>query len=133
MPCLPERTSLAKNGGFQLPSSSYQTAACASKVRVWPNVLLFLFWPSVSVKLKTCASLSRKLLESSLDMKNYSRRFHLLLHLEEIQMEVDIRNYDMHNQTMAKDQGNKKLLTLKVKTCELGTSFAFFVSRSIQF
>lgn len=56
----------------------------------------------------------KKLLESSLDMKNYSHRFHLLLHLEEIQMEVDISNYDMHNQTMTKDQGNKKLLTLKV-------------------
>ncbi|XP_015251753.1 PREDICTED: putative helicase mov-10-B.1 [Cyprinodon variegatus] len=56
----------------------------------------------------------KKLLQSSLDMKNYSRRFHLLLHLEEIQMEVDIGNYDLHNQTMTKDQGNGKLLTLKV-------------------
>ncbi|KAM4583240.1 putative helicase mov-10-B.1 isoform 3-T3 [Fundulus diaphanus] len=56
----------------------------------------------------------KKLLESSLDMKNYSRRFHLLLHLEEIQMEVDIRKYDLQNQTMVQDQGNRKLLTLKV-------------------
>ncbi|KAM4741444.1 putative helicase mov-10-B.1 isoform 3-T5 [Anableps anableps] len=57
---------------------------------------------------------NRKLLESSLDMKNYSRRFHLLLHLEEIQMEEDIKNYDLHNQTMTIDQNNRKLLILKV-------------------
>uniref|UniRef100_UPI0037E7FEF8 putative helicase mov-10-B.1 n=1 Tax=Semicossyphus pulcher TaxID=241346 RepID=UPI0037E7FEF8 len=54
------------------------------------------------------------LLKSSLKMKIYSPRFRLLLHLEEIQMEVDIRRYDLHNQTMTKDQSNKKLLTLRV-------------------
>uniref|UniRef100_A0A4W6EJ02 RNA helicase n=1 Tax=Lates calcarifer TaxID=8187 RepID=A0A4W6EJ02_LATCA len=47
-------------------------------------------------------------------MKNYSHRFHLLLHLEEIQMEVDIRKYDLHNQTMTQDQSNRKLLKLRV-------------------
>ncbi|XP_043977046.1 putative helicase mov-10-B.1 isoform X1 [Gambusia affinis] len=56
----------------------------------------------------------KKVLESALDMKNYSLRFHLLLHLEEIQMEEDIQNYNLYNQTMTKDQGNKKLLVLKV-------------------
>uniref|UniRef100_A0A3P9P4N1 RNA helicase n=1 Tax=Poecilia reticulata TaxID=8081 RepID=A0A3P9P4N1_POERE len=56
----------------------------------------------------------KKLLESALDMKNYSLRFHLLLHLEEIQMEVDIKNYNLYNQTMTKDPGNRKLLVLKV-------------------
>uniref|UniRef100_A0A672JMP8 RNA helicase n=1 Tax=Salarias fasciatus TaxID=181472 RepID=A0A672JMP8_SALFA len=45
---------------------------------------------------------------------NYSHRFHLLLHLEEIQMEVDIRKYDLHNQTMNQDPSNRKLLTLSV-------------------
>lgn len=54
------------------------------------------------------------LLNSALKMKTYSHRFHLLLHLEEIQMEVDIRKYDLHNQTMTPDQLNKKLLTLRV-------------------
>lgn len=29
-------------------------------------------------------------------------------------MEVDIRKYDLYNQTMTLDQNNKKLLTLKV-------------------
>nr|CBN80761.1 Putative helicase mov-10-A [Dicentrarchus labrax] len=54
------------------------------------------------------------LLNSALKMKTYSQQFHLLLHLEEIQMEVDIRKYDLHDQTMTQDQRNKKLLTLRV-------------------
>uniref|UniRef100_A0A8B9H6G8 RNA helicase n=1 Tax=Astyanax mexicanus TaxID=7994 RepID=A0A8B9H6G8_ASTMX len=44
----------------------------------------------------------------------YAERFHLLLHLEEIQMEVDIKKYDLYNQTMTQDITNKKLLVLKV-------------------
>ncbi|XP_034724950.1 putative helicase mov-10-B.1 [Etheostoma cragini] len=54
------------------------------------------------------------LLNSPSEMKTYSQRFHLLLHLEEIQMEVDIRKYDLHNQTMTQDKSSKKLLTLRV-------------------
>ncbi|XP_032370048.1 putative helicase mov-10-B.1 [Etheostoma spectabile] len=54
------------------------------------------------------------LLNSPSKMKTYSHRFHLLLHLEEIQMEVDIRKYDLHNQTMTQDKSSKKLLTLRV-------------------
>uniref|UniRef100_A0A7N8YPM0 RNA helicase n=1 Tax=Mastacembelus armatus TaxID=205130 RepID=A0A7N8YPM0_9TELE len=57
---------------------------------------------------------SEGLLNCALKMKNYSHRFHLLLHLEEIQMEVDIRKYDLHKQTMTQDQSNRKLLTLGV-------------------
>uniref|UniRef100_A0A8C4I5L8 RNA helicase n=1 Tax=Dicentrarchus labrax TaxID=13489 RepID=A0A8C4I5L8_DICLA len=57
---------------------------------------------------------SSGLLNSALKMKTYSQQFHLLLHLEEIQMEVDIRKYDLHDQTMTQDQRNKKLLTLRV-------------------
>uniref|UniRef100_A0A8C1G4C2 RNA helicase n=1 Tax=Cyprinus carpio TaxID=7962 RepID=A0A8C1G4C2_CYPCA len=41
-------------------------------------------------------------------------RFHLLLHLEEIQMEVDIKKYDLYGKTMTLDKSNKKLLILKV-------------------
>uniref|UniRef100_A0AAQ5Z016 RNA helicase n=1 Tax=Amphiprion ocellaris TaxID=80972 RepID=A0AAQ5Z016_AMPOC len=59
-------------------------------------------------------SVSRSLLNCPLKMNNYSHRFHLLLHLEEIQMEVDIRKYDLHNQPMTLDQSNRKLLTLRV-------------------
>ncbi|KAM8916086.1 putative helicase mov-10-B.1 isoform 3-T3 [Spinachia spinachia] len=54
------------------------------------------------------------LLRSPLKMKTYAQRFNLLLHLEEIQMEVDIRKYDLHDQTMSQDPSNKKLLALRV-------------------
>ncbi|XP_030634044.1 putative helicase mov-10-B.1 [Chanos chanos] len=56
----------------------------------------------------------RELLDSTLSVKNYSKRFHLLLHLEEIQMEVDITKYDLSSQTMTPDPRNKKLLILQV-------------------
>ncbi|XP_064161244.1 putative helicase mov-10-B.1 isoform X1 [Anguilla rostrata] len=56
----------------------------------------------------------KSLLESPLSRKNYTKRFQLLLHLEELQMEVDIRKYDMHNRTMIQDQRDKKLLILQV-------------------
>jgi len=89
-------------------------------VRDQPN-LLQLTIPSVSQAFIELSSLylcctSRGVLNSSLSMKNYSRRFHLLLYLEEIQMEVDIRKYDLRNQTMTQDQGNRTLLILKVKS-----------------
>ncbi|KAM9758598.1 putative helicase mov-10-B.1 [Menidia menidia] len=56
----------------------------------------------------------KTVLNSSLSMRNYARRFHILLHLEEIQMEVDIRKYDLRSQTLAKDKDRRDLLTLKV-------------------
>ncbi|XP_061074539.1 putative helicase mov-10-B.1 isoform X2 [Conger conger] len=56
----------------------------------------------------------RSLLEAPLTAKNYTKRFQLLLHLEEIQMEVDIRKYDLHNRTMTQDKQCKKLLILQV-------------------
>ncbi|KAI7807754.1 putative helicase mov-10-B.1 [Triplophysa rosa] len=56
----------------------------------------------------------RRVLEKELCMKMYTERFHLLLQLEEIQMEVDIKKYDLYNKTMTQDKINKKLLVLKV-------------------
>lgn len=56
----------------------------------------------------------KALLDREMCMKNYSQRFHLLLHLEELQMEVDIKKYDMHGQTMSRDHSNSKLLVLQV-------------------
>ncbi|XP_070601729.1 helicase MOV-10 isoform X2 [Erythrolamprus reginae] len=53
-------------------------------------------------------------LEAPLQFDNYSEKFCLLLHLEEIQMEVDIHRYDMENVSMVKDKYNKRLLVLKV-------------------
>uniref|UniRef100_A0A8B9UU17 RNA helicase n=1 Tax=Anas zonorhyncha TaxID=75864 RepID=A0A8B9UU17_9AVES len=51
------------------------------------------------------------LLEAPLHAGNYQQKFQLLLHLEEIQMEVDIRRYDMQEVTMVQD---RELLVLDV-------------------
>ncbi|OCT91583.1 hypothetical protein XELAEV_18014642mg [Xenopus laevis] len=56
----------------------------------------------------------RDLLNNPLDFNNYNKRFHLLLYLEEIQMEIDIRQYDQKDYTMEVDPDNRRLLTLKV-------------------
>ncbi|XP_066519855.1 putative helicase mov-10-B.1 isoform X2 [Hoplias malabaricus] len=56
----------------------------------------------------------RGVLETPLCIKQYAENFHILLHLEEIQMEVDIKKYDMYNQIMTQDKTNKNLLVLKV-------------------
>ncbi|KAM8795940.1 helicase MOV-10 [Eudromia elegans] len=45
----------------------------------------------------------KSLLEAPLQPDNYEEKFQLLLHLEEIQMEVDIRRYDMQDVAMAQD------------------------------
>lgn len=52
------------------------------------------------------------LLEAPLQAENYHQKFELLLHLEEIQMEVDIRRYDMQDVTMVQERG---LLVLNVR------------------
>nr|XP_013799018.1 PREDICTED: putative helicase MOV-10 [Apteryx mantelli mantelli] len=46
----------------------------------------------------------RSLLAAPLQPENYQEKFQLLLHLEEIQMEVDIRRYDMQDVTMVQDR-----------------------------
>lgn len=61
----------------------------------------------------------RALLESPLSWENYSEKFQLLLYLEELQMEVDIRRYNIPNgekehAIMVRDTANKKLLVLQV-------------------
>ena len=61
----------------------------------------------------------KDILESPLKWENYSEKFKLLLYIEEIQMEVDIRRYNIPNEdqpeaTMEKDQFKKNLLVLKV-------------------
>uniref|UniRef100_A0A674EXA2 RNA helicase n=1 Tax=Salmo trutta TaxID=8032 RepID=A0A674EXA2_SALTR len=54
------------------------------------------------------------ILESGLSRENYSKRFQLLLYLEELQMEVDIKRYNKPNTPMVRDKTNKKLLVLEV-------------------
>ncbi|XP_063071769.1 putative helicase mov-10-B.1 [Engraulis encrasicolus] len=56
----------------------------------------------------------RGVLDSALRMKTYTSRFHLLLYLEEIQMEFDVKKYDLSGQIMTRDRSNKKLLILTV-------------------
>lgn len=50
-------------------------------------------------------------LKAPLQFDNYRGKFCLLLHLEEIQMEVDIHRYDMHDVSMGAE---RNLLVLKV-------------------
>lgn len=54
------------------------------------------------------------LLSADLQFSNYKGRFQLLLQLEEIQMEVDIRRYDQTDMSMIQDPSNRKLLILAV-------------------
>ncbi|XP_023280958.1 putative helicase mov-10-B.2 isoform X2 [Seriola lalandi dorsalis] len=61
----------------------------------------------------------RTLLESPLSWENYTEKLQLLLYLEELQMEVDIKKYNIPNDdrketVMYKDTVNKKLLVLEV-------------------
>ncbi|KAM4610171.1 putative helicase mov-10-B.1 [Polymixia lowei] len=61
----------------------------------------------------------RALLESPLSRQNYTERFQLLLFLEELQMEVDIKRYNIPNNDrehapMVRDTVNKRLLVLEV-------------------
>ncbi|NXJ74313.1 SDE3 helicase, partial [Trogon melanurus] len=53
----------------------------------------------------------QSLLDAPLHADNYQQKFQLLLHLEEIQMEVDIRRYDMQDVPMVQDRA---LLVLDV-------------------
>lgn len=55
--------------------------------------------------------ISRSLLEAPLQPENYKQKFQLLLHLEEIQLEVDIRRYDLQEVPMVQ---NGTLLLLNV-------------------
>ncbi|KAK2861814.1 hypothetical protein Q5P01_001347 [Channa striata] len=96
-------TTTVKLGDYKYPNNLKQVA----KQRVEDSA-------SLSPTAKQQLAPVKGLLNCPLKMKNYSHRFHLLLHLEEIQMEVDIRKYDLHNQTMTQDKSNRQLLRLRV-------------------
>lgn len=76
--------------------------------------------------------LGRALLESPLCWERYAEKFQLLLYLEQQQMEVDIKIYNIPNRdkedvVMTRDPHNKKLLILEVMmfTASL-SSFNYF-------
>lgn len=60
---------------------------------------------------------ARAQLETALKYRNYEMKFRLLLHLEELQMEHDIRHYDLESVPMTWDPvaQNPRLLTLEVR------------------
>lgn len=59
---------------------------------------------------------ARAQLETALKWRNYEVKLRLLLHLEELQMEHDIRHYDLESVPMTWDpvDQNPRLLTLEV-------------------
>ena len=59
--------------------------------------------------------LCRALLNLPLSRENHVNKFSVLLHVEETQMEVDIRKYDMENAIFTTCPSNKRLLTLQVR------------------
>lgn len=86
-----------------------ENSVCSTAYTLPYNLLLFL------------DLFRRVLLESPLTWKNYSEKFQLLLYLEEQQMEVDIKRYNIPNNdraeaTMTRDR-DKKLLVLEVSMC----------------
>ncbi|XP_024148851.1 putative helicase mov-10-B.2 [Oryzias melastigma] len=72
------------------------------------------------LKMPKFISESRKrVLESPLSWENYAEKFHLMLYLEELQMEVDIRSYNIPNSSkehavLSADPRIKHLLVLEV-------------------
>jgi len=56
----------------------------------------------------------RNTLSDALTADRHQRRFKLLLQLEEIQMEVDIRKYDLFGIHLGQYNANRRLLTLEV-------------------
>lgn len=60
---------------------------------------------------------ARAQLETALQWRSYEVKLRLLLHLEELQMEHDIRHYDLESVPMTWDpvDQNPRLLTLEVR------------------
>ncbi|XP_044207560.1 putative helicase mov-10-B.1 isoform X1 [Thunnus albacares] len=52
--------------------------------------------------------------ETLLNWKNYFRRFHLLLHLEELQLKTEVEKYNQDDVTMFRDKSSKNLLILRI-------------------
>ncbi|NWQ91574.1 SDE3 helicase, partial [Burhinus bistriatus] len=98
---IPPDSSLKNELEREIPLGTYQ----------YPKSLkdTILLGPNTSTSSRWAAM--RSLLEAPLQAGNYQQKFQLLLHLEEIQMEVDIRRYDMQDVPMVQDRG---LLVLDV-------------------
>ncbi|NXQ88794.1 M10L1 helicase, partial [Nyctibius grandis] len=98
---IPPDSSLKNELEREIPLDTYQ----------YPKSLkdTILLGPSTSASSSWAAMQS--LLEAPLQPGNYQEKLQLLLHLEEIQLEVDIRRYDMQDVPMVQDRA---LLVLDV-------------------
>ena len=59
----------------------------------------------------------RERLKNKLSFDNYKEKFSLLLHVEELQMQKDIRNYDMKGVVFQQERGDRRFLILEVGGC----------------
>ncbi|NWS21015.1 SDE3 helicase, partial [Pachyramphus minor] len=98
---IPPDSSLKNKLEIEIPLDTYQyPKSLKDTILLGPNASANSNWAAMS-----------SLLEAPLQADNYHQKFQLLLYLEEIQMEVDIRRYDMQDVTMVQDRG---LLVLNV-------------------
>ncbi|KAF1404156.1 putative RNA helicase SDE3, partial [Spheniscus humboldti] len=98
---IPPDSSLKNELEREIPLGTYQyPKSLKDTILLGPNARASSSWATM-----------RSLLEAPLLAENYQRKFQLLLHLEEIQMEVDIRRYDMQDVPMVQDRA---LLVLNV-------------------
>ncbi|NWU50070.1 M10L1 helicase, partial [Dromas ardeola] len=98
---IPPDSSLKNDLEREIPLGTYQyPKSLKDTILLGPNANTSSRW-----------AVMRSLLEAPLQAGNYQQKFQLLLHLEEIQMEVDIRRYDMQDMPMVQDRG---LLVLDV-------------------
>ncbi|NXQ19914.1 SDE3 helicase, partial [Peucedramus taeniatus] len=90
---IPPDSSLKNELEREIPLGTYQyPKSLKDTILLGPNTSASSGWAAM-----------RSLLEAPLQAENYHQKFQLLLHLEEIQMEVDIRRYDMQDVTMVKE------------------------------
>ncbi|NWX36340.1 SDE3 helicase, partial [Notiomystis cincta] len=98
---IPPSSSLKNELEREIPLDTYQyPKSLKDTILLGPNTSASSSWAAM-----------RSLLEAPLQAENYHQKFQLLLHLEEIQKEVDIRRYDMQDVTMVQDRA---LLVLDV-------------------
>ncbi|XP_015506084.1 helicase MOV-10 isoform X1 [Parus major] len=98
---IPPDSSLKNKLEREIPLGTYQyPKSLKDTILLGPNTSASSSWAAM-----------RLLLEAPLQADNYQQKFQLLLHLEEIQMEVDIRRYDMQDVTMVQERA---LLVLNV-------------------
>ncbi|NXE74207.1 SDE3 helicase, partial [Cochlearius cochlearius] len=99
---IPPNSSLKNELEREIPLGTYHyPKSLKDTILLGPNASASSSWAAM-----------RSLLEAPLQAGNYQQKFQLLLHLEEIQMEVDIRRYDMQDVPMVQDRA---LLVLNVR------------------